>query len=145
MSIDSLTPSYPRVPPTSAVVPSVEMLQLGRSVVPLREQAQSAGKLLAAGLRCAGDAVATGRLEAAALDFAREVRALHIGSPDVALANREHMINAALAVGQERAAALSSVGLNAVDRAAATLDIAAQTLGETLAPALYHLPSHAGA
>ena len=93
--------------------------------------------MLVAGLGRAGDTVAIARLEAATLDFARGVRALHIGCPDISSNDREAAVEAALAAGEQQATAMPSVGLDAVDRFVTVLDIATQMLGEPLAPALY--------
>lgn len=116
---------------------AIDLARLGSTGASLVEQARDVGAALAAAFGHGDDSVATARLESAALDFAREARALHVGNPDTPAAERAGAIDAALAIGEASAAALSSVGFDAVDRAVTTLDAAAYALGDMQAPALH--------
>lgn len=140
MSIEGVTSGLaPQVVGTAPAAGGsrVDLARLGEPAGgPLLEQARGAGAALAAELGRAGDAVATARLEDAVLGFAREVRALHIGCPDVPATARERAVDAAVAAGARDAAALPSVGLDAVDRLVTVLDGAARALVDFPAPPL---------
>lgn len=110
---------------------------------PLLAQARDAGAALSASIDKAGDAVTTGRLEKAALGFAREVRAMTVGCPDLTPGAIVDAAQAALAAGARDADALPSIGLNEADRLGAMLDHAARALAATPTPLLY-VPAAAG-
>ena len=133
-SVGALQPSLPA---SGAGASSADLARLSEPAGgPLVVQARDTAQALAARLGRAGDAVATAKLEGAVLGFAREVRSLHVGQPDVPAVTRREAVDAALAAGAQDAAALPSVGLDAVDRLVTTLDGAARALGQQLGPPL---------
>lgn len=103
----------------------------------LLEQVRAAAAGVAAAVGRGGDVLGSARVETALLGFAREVRALHIGCPDIPESARDLAVAAALAAGNRDADALPNIGFDAADRLVATLEGAARALSADLSPSLF--------
>lgn len=119
---------------TAAIAP--EWPVDGEHVGGLLEQARANGAAMAEQLGVATDPVAVGRLERAALDFGREVRALFIGGIDWSASELTQTAAGALDAAAHHAAALPDVGLTRTDRAVAFFEHATRTLADAPHPAL---------
>jgi hypothetical protein len=111
--------------------------QLGGLQTPLIEQAKSFASGLAAAY--AATPAHQVQLENHALSFAREAKALRVGSIDQDVSAIESQIADAFAVGADKAAGLSGNVFSQMDRVSTALSIAAKILSE--APAAPLVPS----
>lgn len=107
-----------------------------RSTVALPDQAAA---LVAALGPLPTNLVATARLEAAALGFVREARALAIGAIDRSFAEIDRLVADAVRQGEQTAAALPAISFDDSDRATVALSTAARIIADT--PALPLVPS----
>jgi hypothetical protein len=111
--------------------------QLGGLQTPLIEQAKSFASGLAAAY--AATPAQQVQLENHALSFAREAKALRVGSIDQDVSAVESQIAEAFAVGADKAEGLSDSVFSQMDRVSTALSIAAKILSE--APAAPLVPS----